>query len=229
MNPLTSAHIEAERRLRDATTTAVERTWRNLPSYDRANVDQWLSLVVPVVETAQRRSISLTDAYIARFLRRPPVGIDADELIRGLRNGTPTPDVYERPFVTLWTALKNGTAYEDALHAALARAQASAAMDVQMAMRGAADAFQRAEPGFYGFKRVADAIACDFCRLVDGAYVKRADAMALHNHCGCGLEPLTEPHPLASTLPNGVSVRSHGELGPVLTDPAHDFTQGDFA
>jgi hypothetical protein len=61
--------------------------------------------------------------------------------------------------------------------------------------------------------------------------------MALHNHCGCGLEVLREPHELAARLPDGteiesfpystyegVAVRQHGELGPILVDPKQHFT-----
>ena len=54
------------------------------------------------------------------------------------------------------------------------------------------------------------------------AFVKSANAMALHNHCGCGLEAVfydVEVPP----LPDGVAVHQHGELGAVLGDPAHSF------
>lgn len=70
---------------------------------------------------------------------------------------------------------------------------------------------------------MADAGACGFCRLVDGAYLRTAVAMALHVHCGCSIEPrtaATEPSP----VPGGVAVHEHGELGLTLADPAHAFT-----
>lgn len=217
---LTRAQLEAQRRLRAIAERETARIWRALPRYDRANVDQWLSAVLPVAEATKRQSALLTDAYIARKLRRRPVGIETPKI----RGGTPPEKVYERPFLTLWKALSAGKAFEEASAAALARATSTAAMDVQMAMREAANAVQQADDGIFGYQRVANAGACEFCLMIDGAYVKSADAMALHNHCGCGLEPLTEPHPLAASLPNGVAVHQHGELGPVLTDPAHAFT-----
>lgn len=224
-SPLVEAHIEGERRLRVLVTQGVERIWRELPGYDRANVDQWLSQVLPLVSAGQRASVALTEGYLARVLGRLPLGLNPDELIgAAVRNGTPPGEVYQRPFVTVWTALGAGTGFADAVNAGLARATSSAAMDVQLAMRGTANAVQEADDGVFGFTRVADGGACTFCSEVDGAYVKSADAMPLHNNCGCGLEPLTAPHPRAAKLPSGVAVHQHGELGPVLTDPAHDFT-----
>lgn len=222
---LVEAHIEAERRLRATTVTAIERVWRSLPDYNRPSADRFVSEVVPIALAAQRQSVAVTEAFLAAYLKRPPIGVNPDNLIgAGVRNGTPPDEVYRRPFVTVWTALSNGTAYEDAVSAGLARAKEAAAMDPQLSMRATANAVQAADEGIYGYMRAADGGACAFCQEVDGAYVKSADAMALHNNCGCGLEPLTAPHPRASKLPSGVAVHEHGELGPMLIDPAHSFT-----
>ncbi len=226
---LSNAHIERQAQLRGAVTGSITRIWDDLPGYNRENVDEWLSLVLPVVLASQSVSVALTDAYVARFMGRRPLGINAQELIgAAARKGADPAEVYQRPFVTLWSKLGEGMVYEEAANAALARATGTAAMDMQLAMRGAADAIEQADDGMYGYQRVADASACEFCQAVDGAYVKSGDAMALHNNCGCGLEPLTAPHPGAAQLPSGVAVREHGEMGPVLTSPDHDFiTQTD--
>ncbi|HET7588606.1 MAG TPA: hypothetical protein VFK14_00250 [Solirubrobacterales bacterium] len=236
LSPLAEAHIEAERRLRLLTSQTVGDIWKSLPGYDRQNVDQWLSEVLPVVLGAERQSAALTEGYIARALDRLPEGVDVDALIgAALRNGVPPAEVYERPFVNVWTALKDGRSFADAVESGLARATSTAAMDVQLAMRSTASAVQAADPSIFGYTRVADATACSFCLEVDGTYVKSADAMPLHNRCGCGLEPQTEPHRGAVLLPDGTQIREHaygplndniaihlhGELGPVLTG-AHD-------
>lgn len=227
---LARAHIEAQARLRRLTGTAVERVWHDLPGYDRADVDQWLSTVLPVVSTAKRTSVAITDAYLAMALGRAPLGVDAQRIIAGLRNGADPATVYERPFVTLWTALGNGTPWEQAVSQGLDRAVSTAGMDVQLAFRSTANEIGQADDNIYGYQRVADDGACDFCQEVDGAYLKDADSSPLHNNCGCGVDPLTAPHPRAAFLPSGASVHDtfaiheHGELGPVLTDPSHDFT-----
>lgn len=215
------------------TVAAVEQIWRDLPGYDRENIDEWLTIVLPIIETSRRTSAALTDAYIASALERQPLGLYALERVR---NGTDPAEVYQRPFVTVWTALGAGRAWEDAVAQGLRRATSTAAIDTQLAFRSTADHIAQADQGIYGYKRVADAGACAFCRMVNGAYVKSASAFALHNHCGCGLEPLTDPHPAARFLPSGEEIRrdgfavqTHGELGAVLTDPAHDFTTAALA
>lgn len=226
---LSKAHIEGQARLRQLVVRVLERVWSDLPGHDRENLDEWLSRVVPVVLTAQRSSVALTDAYLARALERQPLGISADEIIARNRGDIQPEEVYSRPFVTVWSALGAGALYEDAVAAGLARATSTAAMDVQMAMRATADAVGRADDAIYGYERVADAGACQFCLEVDTAFVYSADAMALHNNCGCGLEPVTRETRGVRIGQKGqhgrrVAVRQHGELGTVLADPAHDFT-----
>jgi len=223
-SPLTEAHIEGQRRLRAAVVGVVEQAWRDLPNYDRASVPAFLNAAVPTVLAGQRQSVALTEAYLARFLGRQPLGVNPENLIGAGIRGVDPREVYARPFVTLWTSLSDGTAYTDAVNAGLARAKNTAAMDVQMSMRATSQAVQTADEGVFGYQRVADGDACPFCAEIDGAYVKFADAAALHDNCGCGLEPLTAPHPRAAKLPSGVAVSQHGELGPVLHAPEHNFT-----
>lgn len=228
---LAEAHIEAQRRLRALAAEAVARVWRGLGSWDRADVPRFLEGALPTVLTAQRGSVMLTEAYLAQSLERQPLGVNPEEIIgANLRNGTSPQEVYERPFITLWTALGAGKPFADAFSSGMARATGSAAMDVQMAFRSTAAAVQEADDGIYGYERVPDGGACDFCLEVAGAFVKSADAMPLHNHCGCGLEPVTSPRRGAPFAPpETVAVHQHGELGPVLTDPAHDFTSAAVA
>lgn len=239
--PLVSAHIEGEARLRRLASQALAGIWADLPGYDRKNVDEWLARALPVIATAQRSSVALTEAFMSQYLGRRPLGLNPAELTgAAVRNGTEPAEVYERPFVTLWSALGEGTAFAEASNAALARATSTGTMDVQLSMRATADAIDQADESFYGYTRVADGDACAFCQEVDGAYVKASGgfAMALHNNCGCGLEPNLEPHRGAVHLPDGtrvreyqhgplngtVAVHEHGELGAVLTAAGDHFT-----
>lgn len=231
------AQITAQARLREIIVRAVQNAWDSLGSYDNADVRRFLSFVVPMIVAGQRQAVSLSDAYVARVLNRAPLGVDPAPVIAALRGGTPPQTVYRRPFVTVWSDLAAGKPYEDAVHAGGARAQASAAMDVQLAHRAGMQAVQDADPSIYGFARKADPDACPYCTLLDGAYVKRADALAMHARCGCALEVLTGPHPRAARLPDGrkvselrpqdepqagVTVFDHGEYGATVGDPEHD-------
>lgn len=192
-SPLTNAHIEGERRIRGATMRALSAIWAGLPGYDRANLDQWLSEALPVVEAAQRQSVSLTNAYLGRTLERQPLALPIEELIgASIRNGTPPAVVYERPFITLWGGLADGSAYQDAARKALDRATSTAAWDVQGSMRATAAAVGRRDGRIYGYERVPDGGACQFCLVASTQRYHSDDLMPLHNHCGCGIEPLTE-------------------------------------
>jgi hypothetical protein len=197
--------------------------WRGLPGYDEEDVAPFVAAVVPFVLAVNRQSVLLTDAYLAMAAGRQPLGIDAIRILGALR-GAVTPDqLYRRPFVTVWTALSKTVPYEQAVLAGLARAMDIATADVQMTQRATMQAVQDAEPRIRGWQRVADANACAYCRMIDGAFVKRADVMPLHPGCGCGLEPQyvkVEPTP----VPEGVAVHEHGELGPVIGSAEHDFT-----
>lgn len=244
---LVEAHIAGQTAIRAALLIALARIWSSLGSYNREDVPKWLAGALPLIETAQRQSVALTNAYLSRVLDRPPLPLDLHDLIGAeVRNGVTPQEVYERPFVTIWADLKQGTEWEKAVANGLDRVESVAATDVQLSMRAAADAIDRLDSSFFGFERVANPDACSFCKEVNGAYVKGSDGfvMALHNRCGCGLRALKEPHDLARLLPDGtpaddeerkrlgypaladmrVAVREHGELGPVLVDPAHDFT-----
>lgn len=226
--------------LRRSAGQALTRVWQELPGYDRANVDQWLTESLPLVEAARRQGMALTNAYVADAMQRGPIELDIAALLQGLRNGADPAEVYERPFITLWSSLQEGTGWADAVSAGLDRATSAVELDVQLSMRSAAEAIDLADPNVFGYERVANPSACTFCREVDGAYVKGSDGFvyALHNHCGCGIRPRKEPHPGAVKLPDGTEIRpyaygplndnvaiaDHGEIGPVLVDPTQHFT-----
>lgn len=227
---LAEAHIEGERRIRAAVVDYVTRVWRDQPGYDRRDVPAFLDQVVPAVLAAQRQSVAITEAYIARYLGRQPLGVVPDELIGAGIRGVAPAEVYERPFVTVWSALGAGTAYEQAVSAGLQRAVGTAAMDVQMSMRATANAVQQADEGIFGYERVADAGACEFCSMIDGAYVKFADAMPLHNNCVLGDSVVWVPAPLGAKPAN--FGRAHaatrrwyeGEVVVLYTAAGHELT-----
>lgn len=233
---LAEAQILLQARLRGLTESAVARLWAALPSYHEHNVDQWLTQVIPLVEAAQRQSVHLTDAYLARATERQPVGADADKLIGAyVRNGTPPEEVYRRPFVTVWSSLDAGNGLAAAVSAGRARATSTAAMDVQLSMRSTLMAVGEADSLILGYRRVPDAGACEFCRAAAGQRYTTGQLMPLHNRCGCGVDVITEanrgdfsgkPENDLSVVREGVhaAVREHGELGPVLVDGTQHFT-----
>lgn len=221
---LTEAHITSQERLRTMAAAGVTAAWAGLPGYDEKDVPSFLARALPVVLGAQRASVALTRAFVARHLAARPVDIDPDRLVgAAVRGGTAPQEVYHRPFVNVWAALKDGTLYEDAVRGGLARAASTAEMDVQLSSRATFAAVAQADTSIRGYQRVPDAGACPYCLAIAGAFVKSADASPLHNRCGCSLVPVTGPVE-ASPMPAEVAIHEHGELGAVLTPAGQHFT-----
>jgi hypothetical protein len=230
---LTQAHIAAQAHLRRIVAAAIVGIWARLGHYDQQDVDPFLADALPVVLAGQQQSLALTAAFLARSLKISPFGINP-ALVTGaaVRNGTPPADVYRRPFVDVWSSLKRGEPWSQAVENGRSRAESAAVTDVQLSSRATFQAAQD-DPavggGIYGYQRHADGGACEFCLAVNGAYVKSADASPLHPHCGCSLSPLTSAHPRAAFLPDGshvtdkYAINEHGELGAVLGAPDQHF------
>jgi hypothetical protein len=224
---LIEAHLLTQERIRWFVRGAVVSIYRDMGAYNESNVDYFVDAITPIVYAGQRKSMEATEAFVTRRVKKAVVrevlNVASDRFYAQARNGSKLIEVYRRPFVTVWSALERGEPYEAAVNAGEARAGSTAEMDVQLAHRATYAEIQEGSPQIKGYRRVANAGACDFCALVDGAFVKSADAMPLHNRCGCGLDPMLREIEVSS-IPDGVAVHEHGELGPVLADPAHDFT-----
>lgn len=185
------AHIVGQQRLRDLLVAAVAAKWGELPGHDRANVDQWLATVLPLVAGAQRQAAALTDAYIAHALERRPIGIPVGDVSGGaVRAGADPETVYTRPFITVWTALKHGEDFERAVASGLARATNAAATDVQLTMRATAAEIGAQDDAITGWERVPDGNACSLCLIASTQRYHSGDLMPIHAHCGCGIAPL---------------------------------------
>ena len=198
--------------VRKRVSTRVERNWRTLGSWDQADVDRFLAATLPVVDAGQRRTVSLTDAYLARASRTRAVGLPVDDLVgAGVRNGTAPADVYRRPFVQLWSALSDGAQFMDAMNAAGVRAAQSASTDISLTMRDAATEFEVAtdtETEIIGWERVLDPEACAFCAAAStqryaypspGRVVELqekfktetgGDGWPMHTNCQCSIAPV---------------------------------------
>lgn len=203
--------------VRKRVSARVDRNWRDLGSWNEADVDRFLARTLPVVDAGQRRTVSLTDAYLARATGRRTLGLVADGLVgAAVRNGTDPATVYTRPFVQLWSGLSDGQQFSDALNAAGVRASQSAATDISLTMRAAATDIQvqagPAEQKIIGWERVLDSNACAFCaaastqryQLPDPARVVElqekfggadpdtngGDGWPLHTNCNCSIAPV---------------------------------------
>lgn len=241
MATVAEAHITAQAQLRAITVQAVANAWQRLPNHDEASVAPFLAFVVPFVLAAQRQSVALTNAFLARALGRQPIGLDTSKLIgAAIRAGTPPEVVYRRPFVTTWTALSNHVPFDTAVNAGLERATGAAAMDVQNTMRHTLRLVGEADPAILGYQRVPDPGACPFCRLIAGRRYTTKELQPAHPRCGCGVDVITAANrgDFTGKAENDLTVTrdgvtatvvEHGELGALLVDGTQHFTsQADF-
>lgn len=209
----------------------VAAAWDDLPSYDEENVPDFLAQAIAAVHAAQRFAVSLTEAFLAAVTGRAPIGIDPDVVIDNVRPGVNPEEVYHRPFVDVWGALKDHQPWQDAVAKGRDRALSTADMDVQLAHRETLRQVGEQDDLILGYARVNDANACDFCRLVSGQRYRTDQLMPVHNRCGCSVDVITAENrdQFSGKRENdlsvdGAAVHEHGELGPVLTDPDHHFT-----
>lgn len=238
---LVQGHIDAQAQLRAATALAVEQAWTGLGAYNQEDVARFLAVALPAVAGGQRAAAAVTNAFLAQTIGRAPLPLDVANLIgAAARLGTDPGTVYRRPFVDVWSALKNGTPYDQAVDKGRVRAESAAVTDVQLAMRETLREVGTQDELILGYARVPDAGACAFCKLVAGQRYTVEDLLPIHPRCGCGVDPIVEENrgDFTGVRANDLSVtrdgvtaavREHGELGPVLVNGDDAFTsQHDF-
>lgn len=181
-------------RIRGIVGTRTEAAWRDLGRWDRDDVARFLAVVLPLVAAGQRRTVALTDAYLARTLGRRAIGLDPTDLIgAGVRAGTDPAAVYERPFIQLWSALKDGRDFTQSMQAAGARASGTAQTDISLTMRATATAVDEQLPPEakpYRWIRVPSGESCGLCVTASTQLYKSPDLLPIHDRCDCGVEPV---------------------------------------
>jgi len=162
-------------------------------AWNRPDAAWFSATVAPTVLGSQRYMAALTDRYIAASLAEQtgdvvdPVGIELPEDLRGV----PTRDVYERPYVQLWSGLKQGRPFETALSEAERRATVLADTDLQMARVHASRLAIQGQSGAAGWKRVPTGERnCLLCLVASTQRYRRGDLAAIHPQCHCIVEPL---------------------------------------
>jgi hypothetical protein len=226
---LAEAQIIAKQRLQRIIVAGVAAAWAGLPHYNQQQVEEFLEKVLPLTAAANRQAVMQTQAFLARSLGSPPASLNADQIVAGIRNGVTPEEVYQRPFVTVWSELGKGTRWEQAVKMGQDRATTVAATDVQLSFTHTLQAAGDADGSIVGYRRVADAGACDLCSAADGQVCSSSDLLPLHDRCSCGVETVTSEASFASDRFSGadgleVAVQDHGELGPVLTNASQHFT-----
>lgn len=259
------AYADLLGRMRARTVGTVGVAWDALGAYDEDQVGRWLQMVVPVVAGAQRQAATLTAGYVRRTVldaggQPDDVVIDPEGSVgAAVRNGTPPEEVYRRPFVTVWTALKAGTPWVAAVGQGRTRALVAVQQDVQFAARQAAKDAMAGQPSIVGYRRVLGAGEnCGKCITASTQRYHKSELMPIHARCRCTVAPIVgtlDPGQVINrerldmikaemrkrgitfgTKDEGrlthvrIDVVEHGEHGPTLVDADQAFTgPGDIA
>lgn len=236
----------------------IGRIWARLPVYRDDQMRQFIDRVVPVVLAAQARVADLTDAYLARLLLanglQPLEPAAAPLEYADMRAGTNPDEVYQRPFIEIWTLLSRGEPIADAVASGLRRAQDLAGTDIQLARTHTARQVLAGDRRITGHRRVLNGPTnCGLCVVASTQRYHRDQLQPIHPGCDCGVAPIwgdRDPGQVIdqATLEGAhtaiqerfgaadrsardpidyrdlLLTREHGELGPVLTVAGQRFT-----
>jgi len=239
-----AAHTAQREALATRILQLVEQEWSSLGSWDSTDVERFVKRVSPIVNAGTAMTARMVDVYISQILTEMTgetvnaAGIRTSEL-QNMR-GVPTSEVYRRPFVEMWTSLKNGALFDDALAAGLNRVSELADDDMSLAYRKASTLAFEKQPRVKGYRRVvrpemSKGGTCPLCHLASENRYHKSDLLPIHTHCRCAVMPIVGKSDPASRLnaedlgqlerPNETPViRNHGELGPVLQIAGQHFT-----
>jgi hypothetical protein len=222
----------------------IEREWSSLGSWDSADVDRFLTRVIPIVSGGQKMTARMVDVHVSQILtdmtgeQVSTVGITNADL-EDLR-GVPMQEVYRRPFVKVWEALKEGELFDNAIELGRNRLNEITDDDMALAYRHANKLTLERQPGVTGYRRIvrpelSKGGTCPLCHLASENRYHKSDLLPIHTHCRCAVMPIVGKSDPGSRLnaadlgqletPNEKPViRHHGELGPVLQIAGQHFT-----
>lgn len=243
--------VDAQAAARDTINNRVSQMVRDYVRafngwYSDRQVAQMSKDIVRIVEAGQRTTVSLTDAYLARVVALEvgrnvrPVGIKSD--VAALRHGVKHTEVYERLGADYRYRVSEGNSPESALLATLARADAMAQMDLNLAMRDSAHGVFTRSTAIDGYRRVihpefSRSGTCGLCAAASDQIYDKKNLLPLHERCRCETLPIIGDNDPGRSLNQSelsdlytaadstegsklkrvrVTVEEHGELGPVL-------------
>lgn len=220
-------HRAALNLVRERVLAFARTAWRASASYRDADVARLIALITPRVQAGQLQVAGLTSAYIATLatLRNgvlvAPAPVDRMGILDA--RGTPVEDVYRRPATALYTSLADGKSFGDAVAIGLGVLGVLIETDMQMAnVRQARDSY--IAQGVTEYVRVTSGAACKLCISASSGVYSTDHLMPIHPGCGCTTQAVSSGMKFSPKKSGQVSVRDHGEIGPMLTKPGNAFT-----
>lgn len=218
------------------------RAWNSLSSYRDADMARITNAIIPVVLGAQRQQALMTDTYLAAVATASgyderPRGVRVEDVTGEAIRGVEMSVVYHRPAVAVWTALSDGKSVAEAAAEGRNRLVNLLKTDLQLTKTHTAARRQRGDDRVVGYRRIlAGGENCSLCALASTQRYHVGDLMPIHSNCNCDIGEIRgqedpgqviNPDLLSSLKEQAtdkVSVREHGEIGPILTWASQHFT-----
>lgn len=186
MNPFRFAFLR--RSLSTRLIVALTRMFNGLGSWHRPAAQRFAAAAVPMVEGAQSALANLTSNYVASVaseaLRRPVAPPPIPHTARARLRLKDPGEVYQRPFVEAYTALRDGDQLDQALGKARLRLREVAEGDMQLAYSHSAQAAMQGLPEQQrptGWRRVLQGSEnCAMCVLASTQRYHREELNPIH-------------------------------------------------
>lgn len=251
---LVDAQATARDRINNRVSQLVREQVRGFNGwYSDAQVAQLSKDIVRIVEAGQKSTVSLTNAYLSRVVAaeigrsRRPYGVKVD--VATLRYGTKHTEVYERLGADYRYRVSEGAPAETAVAATVARADAMALMDLNLAMRQTAHEVYDQDTMITGYRRVihpefSRSGTCGLCAAASDQIYSGSRLLDIHERCRCETLPIIGDSDPGRTLNDEelgalydaagstsgkdlkrvrVTTQQHGELGPILRVEGQNF------
>ena len=199
MNPFQFAFLR--RSVTSRLIVALTRMFDGLGSWHRPDAQRFAAAAVPMVEGAQAALANLTSNYVAAVaseaLRRPVAPPAIPQTARARLRLVDPAEVYQRPFVEAYTALRDGDQLDQALGKARVRLREVAEGDMQLAYTHASRAAMQGlsdKQRPTGWRRVLIGPEnCAMCTIAATQRYHLADLSPLHPGCNCQVMPIYGP------------------------------------
>ena len=243
----------------DGAGQVAKNQFLKLGSWRDEDIERYAAAVIPEMDNAKRIMANYTSSYYGKIggldgNKLKKLSVPATNLVtENLRNGTTAEMVWERPFKEMWTSLKKGNTFTDALNAGAARANSIARTEMQLAKREAGLYVRNGNSNIVGYLRtLSGAENCGLCYVASTQRYNRGDLLPIHPGCDCGETPIfgntdvgqvVDQETLNATHEavaerfgkfdaggreidyRKITIHDHGELGPYLGVKGQKFTK----
>ena len=243
----------------DGAGQVAKNQFLKLGSWRDEDIQRYTEAIIPEMDNAKRIMANYTSSYYGKIggldgNKLKKLSVPATNLVtENLRNGTTAEMVWERPFKEMWTSLKKGNTFTDALNAGAARANSIARTEMQLAKREAGLYVRNGNSNIVGYLRtLSGAENCGLCYLASTQRYSRGDLLPIHPGCDCGETPIFGNTDVGQVIDQEtlnatheavaerfgkfdaggreidyrkITIHDHGELGPYLGVKGQKFTK----